>query len=434
MSFDGWKEYKIAELYDVFSGLSKPREQFGFGYPFLTFKDVFNNYFLPEKLENLANTNEKEIRSCSIKKGDVFLTRTSETQNELGMSSVALKDYENATFNGFTKRLRFKKDVSIKIDLKYLGYFLRSPFFRNQISQHSSLTTRASLNSTSINSLKIYFPALSIQEKIGNILKCLDDKIEINRQTNQTLEAIAQAIFKEWFVDFNFPGATGEMQNSELGEIPKGWRVGKLGEVYKTTSGGTPSRSKSEYYENGNIPWIKSKELDNSFITETEEKITDAALKNSSAKLLPKHSVLIAMYGATVGEIGITSMEAACNQAICAFMSNDSYPYTFVYQFLKNNKADIISRAVGSAQQNISQDLLKKIEVVLPSIGLVKKYHHVTNSLFEIIENNLFETKTLTQLRDSLLPKLMKGEIEVGAKNLSPLLPLPPQPKTHSLA
>jgi type I restriction enzyme S subunit len=95
MSFEEWKEYKVGDLYDVFSGLSKPREQFGFDYPFVTFKDVSQNYFLPEELTSLASTTSKEIASCSVNKGDIFLTRTSETQNELGMSSVALKDYDN---------------------------------------------------------------------------------------------------------------------------------------------------------------------------------------------------------------------------------------------------------------------------------------------------------------------------------------------------
>ena len=249
--------------------------------------------------------------------------------------------------------------------------------------------------------------------KIVSILSSLDDKIELNRQTNQTLEAIAQALFKEWFVDFNFPGATGEMQDSELGEIPKEWRVGKLGDAYKTTSGGTPSRAKMEYYLNGKIPWIKSKELDNSFITKTEKKITEAALKNSSAKLLLRHSVLIAMYGTTVGEIGIISIEATCNQAICAFIPNDNYLYSFIYQILKNNKADIISRAAGSAQQNISQELLKNIPVILPPISLLKKFHKATNGFFELIESNLYQIKNLSQLRDNLLPKLIKGEIKI---------------------
>ena len=413
MSFEEWKKYKIGELYNVFSGLSKSRDQFGFGHPFVTFKDVFQNYFLPQQLTHLANTTEKERNSCSVKKGDIFLTRTSETQHELGMSTVALKDYENATFNGFTKRLRLKKDVQVDIDLFYIGYYLRSPYFRSQIAQHSSLTTRASLNATAINSLELILPDINRQKQIGRILKSLDDKIELNRQTKQTLEAIAQAIFKEWFVDFNFPGATGEMQESELGEIPKVWTIKTLGEIYKTTSGGTPSRSRPEFYENGTIQWIKSKELNNSFIISTEEPITEEALKKSSAKLLPKHSVLIAMYGATVGEVGINSKEATCNQAICAFIANKNYPYTFIYQYLLNNKAAIVSRAVGSAQQNISQELLKKVKLVVPSVEIIKQYDKLANSLFEKIENNICEIQFLHQLRQSLLPKLMKGEISI---------------------
>ena len=203
------------------------------------------------------------------------------------------------------------------------------------------------------------------------------------------------------------------MQESELCPIPKGWRVGKLGEIYKTTSGGTPSRSKPEFYKNGTIYWVKSKELNGSFITETEEKITQEALQKSSAKLLPAYSVLIAMYGATVGEFGIISMEATCNQAICAFLSCDEFPYTFIYHFLKNSKDEIISRAVGSAQQNISQDLLKQIDVVLPPKELLKRFHKAVNPLFQVIENNIKQSATLAAIRDALLPKLINGEIEV---------------------
>ena len=301
-----------------------------------------------------------------------------------------------------------------KLYKSYLKYSLLNPPFKNFMFGLSSVGgTRNALTKGMIEDFKLTLPPLKIQHRIVSILSSLDDKIELNRQTNQTLEAIAQALFKEWFVDFNFPDATGEMQDSELGEIPKEWRVGKLGDAYKTTSGGTPSRAKMEYYLNGKIPWIKSKELDNSFITKTEKKITEAALKNSSAKLLPRHSVLIAMYGTTVGEIGIISIEATCNQAICAFISNDNYPYSFIYQILKNNKADIISRAVGSAQQNISQELLKNIPVILPPISLLKKFHKATNGFFELIESNLYQIKNLSQLRDNLLPKLMKGEIKI---------------------
>src|SRR5690348_14382733 len=133
-----FKRYKIGDIYIVSSGLSKSRDQFGFGNPFVTFKDVFYNYFLPKELENLANTSEKEIKSCSVKKGDIFLTRTSETANELGMSSVALCDYPKATFNGFTKRLRLKEDVAIEINPVFIGYYFRSNPMRIQFGMHSS--------------------------------------------------------------------------------------------------------------------------------------------------------------------------------------------------------------------------------------------------------------------------------------------------------
>ncbi len=208
-------------------------------------------------------------------------------------------------------------------------------------------------------------------------------------------------------------GKKCEMQDSEFGPIPKGWRVGKLGEICKTTSGGTPSRSKPEFYENGTIYWVKSKELNGSFITATEEKITQEALQKSSAKLLPAYSVLIAMYGATVGEFGIISMEATCNQAICAFLPCEEFPYTFIYHFLKNSKDEIVSRAVGSAQQNISQDLLKQINIVLPPKELLEKFHKAVNPLFQVIENNIKQSTSLAAIRDALLPKLMSGEIEV---------------------
>jgi type I restriction enzyme S subunit len=246
------------------------------------------------------------------------------------------------------------------------------------------------------------------QRQIAQILTSLDDKIELNLQMNQTLEAMAQAIFKEWFVEFNFPGFDGELVDG----LPKGWRMGKVCEIYKTTSGGTPSRNKEEYYQNGNISWVKSKELNGSFIFDTEEKITNDAVKNSSAKLIPRHSVLLAMYGATVGEYAITAKETTCNQAICAVIGNN-YSFTYFFEFLKMNKNNIIGQASGSAQQNISQALIQQLDILIPTVEIAKKYHSTVIGIFEKIENNLFDNQVFTQIRDSLLPKLMSGKIQI---------------------
>ena len=196
-----WKESTLDEEYEFTSGLSKSRDQFGFGHGFVSFKDVFYNYFLPSELGELANTTEKEQKSCSVKRGDVFLTRTSETFNELGMSSVALKDYDRATFNGFTKRLRPKQNS--KIWPEYIGYYFRSSFFRSLVTSMATMTTRASLNNEILSKLKVRYPPLPEQKAIAHILGTLDEKIELNRKMNQTLEAMAQALFKSWFVDFD---------------------------------------------------------------------------------------------------------------------------------------------------------------------------------------------------------------------------------------
>jgi type I restriction enzyme, S subunit len=244
-----WQEVYLKDVYDIGSGLSKPAEDFGSGFPFLSFKEVFNNFFVPEKLSELVQSTEKERLQCSIKRGDIFLTRTSETVKELGMSCVALKDYENATFNGFTKRLRPKENVDIVPE--YAGYYFRTSKFRKEVTAMSSASTRASLNIEMIGRLKIILPSKSEQFDIAFILKNLDDKIENLRRQNETLEQIAQTLFKHWFIDFEFPNADckpykssgGAMVASELGDIPEGWKVGKLGDEFEILMGQSPSGS-----------------------------------------------------------------------------------------------------------------------------------------------------------------------------------------------
>jgi type I restriction enzyme S subunit len=187
----------------------------------------------------------------------------------------------------------------------------------------------------------------------------------------------------------------------------------KLGSVIETTSGGTPSRKKEEYYANGTVPWVKSKELNRSYIVDTEEKITELALNSSSAKIIPKHSILIAMYGATVGEYGIINKKMACNQAICALFPNNCYPYTFLFMFAKMNKQTLINLAIGSAQQNINQILIKQLDIC-SDVTKIKRFHEIVSPLFDRIEALIIENQRLTALRDTLLPKLMNGEIDVS--------------------
>jgi len=187
-----WKKVKLGDLYTVHNGLSKSKDFFGSGYPFLTFSNVFNNWFLPDKLEALVESTDKDRESFSIHKGDVFITRTSETMDELGMSSVALKDYPNATFNGFTKRLRPKNDDILP---EYIGYYLRSKKFRNKFLAFSSMTTRASLANSDLLNMEVEVPEKNVQRNIANTLSRYDSLIENYQKQIKLLEVFTNSCY-----------------------------------------------------------------------------------------------------------------------------------------------------------------------------------------------------------------------------------------------
>ena len=243
------KKIKLGELYEVHNGLSKGKQFFGSGYPFLTFSNVFNNWFLPNELTSLVQSSEKERETCSIKKGDVFITRTSETMDELGKSSVALKDYPNATYNGFTKRLRPLTD---KVIPEYIGYYLRSQKFRGKFMAFSTMTTRASLANDDLLSMEVEIPDKVVQRHIATILYRYDSLIENYQKQIKLLEEAAQRLYKEWFVDLHFPGH----ENTKIVDgVPEGWEKKKVGDLISKVRR-TKQVSANNYLNYGCIPVI----------------------------------------------------------------------------------------------------------------------------------------------------------------------------------
>jgi len=399
MSSNGWNTYKLDEFARLIKEQYTPNQDEEFSYIGL---EHIEQQTL--RLNGIGKSSEAISQKFKFSNGDILF----------GKLRPYFRKVYRPKFNGVCSTDIWVVRAKEEFDQGFLFYFLANQEFIDVSNSGSSGTRMPRADWTHLAETEWDLPDIHVQRRIADILSALDEKIELNRQTNVTLEAMAQSIFREWFVEFNFPGATGEMVESRLGMMPHGWKLGKLGDIYKTTSGGTPSRTHDKYYENGTYQWVKSKELNGSFIIDTEEKITKDALKNSSAKLLPKHSVLIAMYGATVGEIGIISNEATTNQAICAFIPNANYPFSFILQLLKNNKDDIISRAVGSAQQNISQELLRNLELIIPEDSITRDYHTIVEPIFLVIEENIKQSAILAVMRDTLLPKLMGGEIVVS--------------------
>ena len=279
-------------------------------------------------------------------------------------------------------------------DNKYIYWLLKTPAYVRHIASCKTGTTVAMITKADIENFVFIAPDKLERQRILETISSLDDKIDLLHRENAILEVMAETIFRQWFIE--------EANGDDI----------SLGEVVKTTSGGTPSRKKEEYYSNGNVKWVKSKELHHSYILETEEKITEYAVINSSAKLLPVNSVLIAMYGATVGEYGILAEPMTCNQAICALIPNDNYPYTYLYLWAKYMQGEFINLACGAAQQNISQELIKQ-QYVSNDLKQISDFHILVAPYMEKMKVNQEMINTLNQMRDGLLPKLMNREISI---------------------
>ena len=391
-----WKKVKLGELYEVHNGLSKGRQFFGTGFPFLTFSDVFNNWFLPEQLESLVQTTDKERESCSIKAGDVFITRTSETMDELGMSSVALKDYPNATYNGFTKRLRPKTD---RVFPRYMGYYLRTPKFRGQFMAFSSMTTRASLANNDLLNMEVELPPMDIQKNIATILSRYDSLIENYQKQIKLLEEAAQRLYKEWFVDLRFPGH----ENTNIVDgVPEGWEKKKLIDLVDVQYGyafdGHLFNSKEE-----GTPIVRIRNIPDGYTNDyTTEEANESYIINDG-------DILVGMDG--IFHINTWSGgKAFLVQRACSFRPKDDSMKGFILQAIYEPIKFFENTVVGATVAHLGKKHIDSIELLVSkNVSLYKPFEKMFNER-QTLKSQL---RLLTEARDRLLPKLMSGEITV---------------------
>ena len=263
----------------------------------------------------------------------------------------------------------------------------------------------------------------SYQNKIADYLTLLDEKISLNNRINTELESMAKLIYDYWFVQFDFPDENGKPYKTSGGEmeynyelkrkIPKGWEVKSLGQIADTGSGGTPLSTRKEYYDNGQIAWINSGELNFPFIVETSNFITEKGLKNSNAKIFPEGTILIAMYGATAGKVSLLSIPASTNQAICAILIREEILKHYLKFALNNLYIYLVTLSSGSARDNLSQEKIRELNFVIPPKKILVAFHKKIQPIFNHIILNLKQNQELIQLRDFLLPMLMNGQVKV---------------------
>ncbi|MCL6585103.1 MAG: restriction endonuclease subunit S [Anoxybacillus sp.] len=380
-----WKEFALEEVVEKFIDYrGKTPKKTASGVPLITAKIVKNGRInTPNEFIALEDYDKWMTRGIP-QKGDVVMT----TEAPLGEVAQLCFDGKVALAQRIIT-MRGKVNV---LDNGFLKYMLQSPLMQHRIHSRSSGTTVIGIKSSELKKIPIPVPPIDIQKKIASILGSIDEKIELNLKMNKTLEEMAMTLYKHWFVE---NGDIEKVSIEEFGSI---------------IGGGTPKTTVAEYWD-GNIPWISVKDLNSAVIIETEKKITEAGLNNSSTKLLPSFSTVLSARG-TIGNISIIGKEMTMNQSCYAIKAKDELD-CFVFLTLKSSINTLINQSHGSVFNTITKDTLKSLELPFDK-DLAIKFEKKVKPMFLQILSNTLENKELQDIRDYLLPRLLSGEIDLS--------------------
>lgn len=425
-----WREYRIRDIAEIVGGSTPSTADpanFDGDVPWLTPKDlsVPHDRYVSKGERNLSR---KGLNNCSAKlvpAGTVLLT------SRAPIGYVAIAKNPIATNQGF-------KNLIIKpgFDSEFVFYWLKGHV--EELQRHASGSTFQELSGSALAQICIRIPPLPEQRAIAHILGTLDDKIELNRRMNETLEGIARAIFKSWFVDFDpvrakidgrwrkgesLPGLPAHLYDlfpdslvdSELGMIPKGWRVMRAGDALKAVGGGTPSTSKPDYWNGGEYCWATPKDLAGlaaPILLDTERKITEAGLSQISSGLLPEGTILMSSR-APVGYLALSAVPVAINQGFIAMVCHGPVSNLYTLNWCHFKMDEIKQTASGTTFAEISKAAFRPILMMVPEERVMQIFTEKVQPFYSAIRKKLEQSRTLAALRDTLLPKLISGELRM---------------------
>jgi len=420
-----WQQKTLEDCMEaIIDYRGKTPEKTSFGIPLITAKIVKDGQINNIQEYIAIKDYDSWMRRGLPEPGDIVMT------TEAPLGEIAQLDNRKVALGQRLITLRGNPTI---LNNNYLKFLMQSSFVQNQLHERATGTTVLGIKQSELRKINLVIPPLSEQKAIAHILSSFDDKIELNRQMNETLEAMARAIFKSWFVDFDpvhakkegrqpagmdattadlFPD---EFKESSLGLIPKGWKVSTIGESVKIVGGSTPSTKNPDYWEGGTIHWTTPKDLSSlstPVLLNTERKITELGLKQISSGLLPKGTLLLSSR-APIGYLAISEIPVAINQGYIGMICDKGLPNYYILNWTRENIATIIGRANGTTFLEISKSNFRPIELVIPDIKILDVFIKQVERLYQMIVNNLQESHTLATLRDTLLPKLMSGEIRV---------------------
>lgn len=405
------------------------------GIPSIMPVNIGDNRLVESDIKRITEEDAERLSKHRVVPGDIIYSRRGDVERR----ALVREEQRGWLCGTGCMKVRLGEGV---VDPPFASFYLDHPQVREWIVQHAVGATMPNLNTSIMRSIPFALPPMEEQRAIASILGALDDKIELNRRMNATLESLARAIFKSWFVTFEpvrmkregrmvksessdsdlspftlprslfhlFPST---FQDSDLGKIPEGWEVGVVRDLCeRVENGGTPKRKVDEYWEPHEIPWLTSGEVRQAFIIGTENFISKEGLENSSAKLWPPNTTVVALYGATAAFATILGVEVSANQACCALIPKPE-SVAFNLLTLQDSFDRLLQQARGSAQQNLSQSIVADLKTLIPPKPILEEFNRRVMPLFEQCIHNERESLTLSTLRDTLLPKLLSGELPV---------------------
>jgi type I restriction enzyme S subunit len=361
------------------------------GVPFIRSQNVLDFSFSADGIAYLDDNQAHELRSVTVEENDVLLNITGDS---VARCCIAPKAFIPARVNQHVAIIRLKQNKANHLFVFYLLQLMKDEL----LMQSEIGATRKALTKGMLENLEIVIPLLPEQKTIAAVLSSLDDKIDLLHRQNQTLEAMATTLFRQWFVE----------------EAQEDWEERTLDDVISVKGGTTPSTKEPEYWD-GDIHWTSPRDLSNHnsvFIFDTERKITKMGLSQIGSGLLPIGTVLLSSR-APIGYLAITDMPVAINQGYIAIICDKSVSNYFMYLWCKANMEVIENAGNGSVFQEISKSNFKTLGFVLPPKEKLKEFDEGVAPIFKKTRTNQLQIRTLETLRDSLLPKLMSGEVRV---------------------
>lgn len=410
-----WEKVKLGKYVEILSGFAfKSKDFLNCGVPVIKIKNITQEGVTLEDVsyisKELADKNEK----YHLNYNDILIALTGSHINQ--MSSVVgriarVKYHEDSLLNQRVGKV-FAKDSKL-CDIDYVYYFLSQDYIKISLaSKAGGAANQANISPNDVKSLTVRWPDIETQHRIANILSAYDDLIENNQKQIKLMEEAAQRLYKEWFVDLRFPGH----ENTKIVDgVPEGWRVASIADICDTVGGGTPSTKIQSYYEKGDILWVTPTDITRNFslaLLDTEKKITPEGLKNSSAKMLPAETILMTSR-ASVGFFGMCKYEVCTNQGFISCIPKRENLQMYLLFNLKSRVEEIRQKAGGSTYLEISKTVFRELKIILPKDEVLAEYQKNVHDIFDEIYCRTEMIKSLVDMRNRVLPKLMSGEVEV---------------------